>query len=48
VRDIDSEKPIAWWMLMVGCFNLGNLYYHAVYGASEGSAVLLDFVGMCA
>jgi hypothetical protein len=47
-RDVDANKPLAWWLGLVLVFNLGSLWSHAIYGAAEAtSALMLDFVGMC-
>lgn len=45
-RDIDEDRFLGRWLLMVVFFNAGGPLIHTVYGAEENTAFMLDFVGL--
>jgi hypothetical protein len=47
-RDADADRPLVWWLGMVFIFNVGSIWSHAVWDAADSSALMLDFIGMCA
>jgi len=44
-RDIDPSRSLRFWYLMLAFFNFACIWTHAIQGAAEGRAVILDFVG---
>ncbi|KAF5317089.1 hypothetical protein D9611_003832 [Ephemerocybe angulata] len=45
-KDIDLAHSLRFYCAVIFTLNLPNFYMHLVHGASEGRAVILDFVGM--
>jgi hypothetical protein len=45
-REIFPTFPLGGFLLMLLCFNGFSLYRHVSYGAVEGGAIILDFVGL--
>ncbi|KAA1473875.1 hypothetical protein DENSPDRAFT_840406 [Dentipellis sp. KUC8613] len=45
-REIDAKRTLPFWYTLIILFNLGSVWAHATQGATEGRAVILDFIGM--
>ncbi|ESK97104.1 hypothetical protein Moror_6325 [Moniliophthora roreri MCA 2997] len=45
-REIVSNSPLGVFFVMVLLFNAPCIWAHALYGASEGRAIILDFIGL--
>ncbi|KAI0705007.1 hypothetical protein C8T65DRAFT_810050 [Cerioporus squamosus] len=45
-REIDSQRSLRFWFILIVLVNLQCFYNHVVKGASEGRSIILDFVGV--
>lgn len=45
-REDDSKMSLRVWFLLLCASNIPSFWSHAKDGASEGRAIILDFVGM--
>ena len=45
-RDIDSQRSLRFWFILVVLVNLQSFYNHIFKGPAEGRSIILDFVGL--
>ncbi|KAH9929532.1 uncharacterized protein BXZ73DRAFT_90387 [Epithele typhae] len=45
-RDVDSQRSLRFWFIVVVVINLQSLFYHIFSGPSENRSIVLDFVGI--
>ncbi|RPD53527.1 hypothetical protein L227DRAFT_557527 [Lentinus tigrinus ALCF2SS1-6] len=45
-REIDSQRSLRFWFILIFLVNLQCFYNHVFRGASEGRSIILDFVGI--
>ncbi|THH20419.1 hypothetical protein EW146_g952 [Bondarzewia mesenterica] len=45
-RDVDPKRSLRFWFFLIVLFNFGSIWTHALQGAAEGRAIILDFIGM--
>ncbi|KAI0743928.1 hypothetical protein C8Q80DRAFT_1184089 [Daedaleopsis nitida] len=45
-REVDSQRSLRYWFILVLLVNMQCFYYHAFHGAAEGRSIVLDFVGI--
>lgn len=46
-RELDSNRSLRFFYVLVVLLNLVGVVKHANYGVADGRALVLDFVGMC-
>ncbi|KAI0779698.1 hypothetical protein C8Q74DRAFT_1316215 [Fomes fomentarius] len=44
-REIDSQRSLRFWFILIILVNIQCFYQHAFHGAAEGRSIILDFVG---
>ena len=45
-REIDSQRSLRFWFILIVLVNIQCFYQHAFNGAAEGRSIILDFVGV--